>query len=563
MFNLKQSYFKKARNLVLCVKQFINFLRGNRLQNWKKLNKQIINFKNKNKEKKKILIATSAGGLRSSLVLESLIGSTLNFKGCDVEFLLCDGILPTCIMGSIHSIDENEYNKNGSKFLCDSCFEVSNNYLKKLNLNINKFSNFINDSEIKQVDNLKLDKLSFLEIKKYKYKNVSVGEHAYAGALRYYAKTEISEEKHSKNILNLYLRAALFTFIAIENLFKHKQFDEVILNHGIYVPQGIINEYARIKKINVSTWCTGYRRNSFCFTRGDTYHRSLINEPNSNWENIQINENIISKIKFYLNSRLKGSKDWIFFHKNPSFDSKKFFKENKIDPNKQIIGLATNVLWDAQIDYPSNFFSGMMEWVYFTIDHFKKNQNIQLLVRVHPAEVNETKPSRQKVVEEILKKYGKLPPNIILIPPENNISTYSIFEKCSSVIIYGTKMGIELSAMKKLVIVCGEAFIRNKKLGIDVENIDQYKEILNKIENLNYLTFNLDELRSIKYAYHFFFRRTVEFSSIKERKGKWPNFEVDKNYSKNLLNKSDLGLEMVCDSIISGKDFIFEDEKQF
>ena len=84
-------------------------------------------------------------------------------------------------MGSIHSIDENEYNKNGSKFLCDSCFEVSNNYLKKLNLNINKFSNFINDSEIKQIDNLKLDKLSFSEIKKYKYKNVSVGEHAYAG----------------------------------------------------------------------------------------------------------------------------------------------------------------------------------------------------------------------------------------------------------------------------------------------------------------------------------------------------------------------------------------------
>ena len=55
----------------------------------------------------------------------------------------------------------------------------------------------------------------------------------------------------------------MFTFIAIENLFKHKQFDEVILNHGIYVPQGIINEYARIKKINVSTWCTGYRRNFF------------------------------------------------------------------------------------------------------------------------------------------------------------------------------------------------------------------------------------------------------------------------------------------------------------
>ena len=105
--------------------------------------------------------------------------------------------------------------------------------------------------------------------------------------------------------------------------------------------------------------------------------------------------------------------------------------------------LIHNVLWDAQIDYPSNFFSGMMEWLYFTIDHFKKIRIYNYWFEFSPAEVNETKPSRQKVVEEILKKYGKLPPNIILIPPENNISTYSIFEKCSSVIIYGTKMGID------------------------------------------------------------------------------------------------------------------------
>ena len=53
MFNLKQSYFKKARNLVFYAKQFINFLKGNKLQNWKKLNKGILNFKKENKEKKK------------------------------------------------------------------------------------------------------------------------------------------------------------------------------------------------------------------------------------------------------------------------------------------------------------------------------------------------------------------------------------------------------------------------------------------------------------------------------------------------------------------------------
>ena len=78
MFNLKQSYFKKARNLVLYVKQFINFLRGNRLQNWKKLNKQIINFKNKNKEKKKNSYSYFGGWIKIFFSFREL--NRLHFK---------------------------------------------------------------------------------------------------------------------------------------------------------------------------------------------------------------------------------------------------------------------------------------------------------------------------------------------------------------------------------------------------------------------------------------------------------------------------------------------------
>ena len=88
-----------------------------------------------------------------------------------------------------------------------------------------------------------------------------------------------------------------------------------------------------------------------------------------------------------------GKNDWIYFHNNPEFDENKFFKKNDIDIEKPIIGLATNVMWDAQIDYPSNFFSNMLDWIFYTIDYFIKNPNLQLIIRVHPAEVNETKPA--------------------------------------------------------------------------------------------------------------------------------------------------------------------------
>ncbi len=67
------------------------------------------------KKKKKILIATSSGGLYSSLIFESVIGQALIFFGHEVNYLLCDKILSSCIMGSSFEISEDEYSKIGSE----------------------------------------------------------------------------------------------------------------------------------------------------------------------------------------------------------------------------------------------------------------------------------------------------------------------------------------------------------------------------------------------------------------------------------------------------------------
>ena len=45
------------------------------------------------------------------------------------------------------------------------------------------------------------------------------------------------------------------------------------MNHGIYVPQGIINEYAKKKEYKIVTWFPFYRKRSYCFFRGDISKR--------------------------------------------------------------------------------------------------------------------------------------------------------------------------------------------------------------------------------------------------------------------------------------------------
>ena len=534
-----------------------NFIKGNTLPDIKKIK---FGLKKKSiKINKKILIATSSGGLKPQVVFESMLALSLDNSGVEIEFLLCDHTLPACIMNTCFNSEAEKIVTSKKNLSCVTCFETTYNLLTGAGFKVNKFSDYIEKQNIKKINDLNFDNLSLQQLRDFNQEDIKLGEHAYSGTLRYFAKTKIDDEPYGKKLLCEYLKSSLITKEVVENLFKKNFFDRVILNHGIYVPQGTIVDVAKKNKIQISTWCPGYRKNSFCITNGDTYHRALIYESNSNWENVKLTPEINNLITTYLESRQTGTNDWIHFYKDkPNFNVDDYFDQINIDKKKPIIGMATSVLWDAQIDFPSNFYSDPLEWVFDTIDFFVKNKNLQLIIRISPAEVNIDKPARQKVFDEIKKRYSEIPSNIYIIKPEDPISSYAVLEKCEHIIIYGSRIGIELAAKGKKIIVCGEGFIRNKEIALDVQSREEYIKILSEISN-NSLPFReVDIERAKKYAYHFFFRRMFEFKVIKERKGKWPNFTYSNDISDLISEKKDPSLELTVNSIINDKDFILE-----
>lgn len=541
------------------LKIFRKYLGGQRLPNWNEINKNKV--KKKKIRNERILIAVSTGGLESHLVFESMIGSILSYEGYQVDYLLCDEILPACIMATIDRINEKKFNKFGSKKICSYCFLRSNNYLKSTGGYVLKFSDFISSEDYTKIKNLNFDNFTFQDIKNYKLDDIPLGEHANSGAIRYFASSDFEKMNNSKDILLKYLKSSIITKKVCENLFKKKIYKEVFINHGIYVPQGIILDSAKKFKIKTSTWSPGYRRNSVIISRGDTYHRTLIYEDNSKWENFEFSKNEEKKIDNYLKSRWYGKTDWEFYFNNPKFNIEEYFEKKGIDMNKPIVGLATNMLWDAQVYFPTNFFSGMLEWLFFTIDFFIKNPHLQLVIRVHPAETHPTKKSVQRVERDIINKYGQLPKNIIVIKPDDNISTYSVFEKCNSVIVYASKIGIETSATNIPTIICGESFVRNKKVTLDPTSKDEYLEMLKKIPFPKDFISEKDLNRAKKYAYHFWFRKTMEFKSLIENDLKKGIFMEIKNELFDIYdNKKDPALEETINSIITGGDYILKDE---
>lgn len=503
----------------------------------------------------KILIATSTGGHPAVTPIESLLAVALTLRGAQVHFLLCDKALPACLMATYDTFSNpNEFPHFGpQKSLCDDCFQKGIEIYKPLGLPIHLYSQWITKSEEKKIYNI-VKNIQFDRIKEYTYEGLAIGEHALAGALRYYARASLDDEQQKEIVLKRYFHAALITKIVIKRLVKKYQYSCAVFHHGIYIPQGIIGEICRKLNVRVVNWTVAYRKNCFIFSHKNTYHHTLMTEPVIKWENIKLTPRKDTDIMTYLKSRWYGTKDWIWFHEKPVFDFNKIVREFKIHKEKPLIGLLTNVMWDAQLHYPANAFPNMLDWVIKTIHYFIKKPNLQLIIRVHPAEIRGTIPSRQRIVDEIHKFFPQLPNNIIVIPPENSISTYTIMSKCNTVLIYGTKTGVELTSFGIPVIVAGEAWIRNKGITMDVKTEEEYIKLLEKLPLKKGMSKHMIE-RARKYAYHFFFQRMIPLTSLTPTKG-WPPYTINIKNLKELNN--DQGLKVITDGIIRGTDFIYK-----
>jgi hypothetical protein len=510
-------------------------------------------------ESPRVLVATSVGGFLAGATLESLLAVALTLRGARVEALLCDAALPACLDCDVtwYPAQRRFVERGPGGDLCRHCFSPAEAMFRGLGLRVHRYGEQVTPEDRRSAARLSAD-LPAAEIPAYRVDGAAVGEHALAGALRFFASASLEGEPFGEAVLRRYFEAALLATVATRGLLRRERFDVAVFHHGIYVPQGLVGEVARQEGVRVVNWNPAYRKRCFIFSHGDTYHHTLMSEPTDAWEGIPWGPPIEAKLLEYLKSRWQGSEDWIWFHERPQFDRDAIAREIGVDFSKPCVGMLTNVTWDAQLHYPANAFPNMLTWALRTIGYFARRPDLQLVVRAHPAEVRGTLPSRQPVLAEIRRAYPELPRNCFLVPPESSVSTYAVMDQCNAVIIYGTKTGVELTSMGVPVVVAGEAWIRNKGVTMDAASEEDYFRILDRLP----LAGRLDPettARARKYAYHFFFRRMIPLDCM-EPTGGSPPFRVRSASLDALAPGGIPGLDVICEGILRGAPFVFRDE---
>ena len=507
----------------------------------------------------RICIATTMGGYDHATVMDRALVDTLEFRGCEVEVLLCNKGVPTCQMiklGPTRAMPEDLAVKKPMEY-CDFCVRRGERAFKGLETTIHSMGDYLTPADIEFAIRTS-ESVPLEEIRDFRWYGLPVGDHAYAGALRYFARGDLEGEPFGEQILRVYLEAGLRSIAAMRKLIELRQFDILVVNHGIYVPQGMICEVARSMGVRVVTYNPAYRKQTFVFSHNESYHFTMLDEPVEAWTGLEMTPHLREETHAYLNSRRFGTNDWIWFHDAPKEDIAPVLREVGCDPDKPFVALLTSVVWDAQLHYQSTAFPNMLDWLKQTVAYWgTRTDDLQLVIRVHPAEIRGGVPSRQRVVEELTAAFPTLPRNVFILGPENQASTYALCENANSVIIFNTKAGVEMSAMGLPVIVAGEAWVRGKGFTIDAMSPDHYFEIMQSLPLKRGMT-DEQKARAEAYAYHFFFRRMIPLPFIHLQES--GHFKTDIQSRKELARGRFPGLDVICDGILEGTPFIYPAE---
>jgi hypothetical protein len=506
----------------------------------------------------RVLVATSIGGYAPGTTLESLLAAALTLRGAEVHVLLCDHALAACLHASEEALaDAPAFAREGpQRELCRSCEAAGHRGYDALGLPIHYYGDLVSAEQLGRNADLAAA-TAVDDIVAYEDDGIAVGEHAMAGALRFFARGTLPSGGLAEPVLRRYFSAALLATAATSRLMEEVPFEAAVFHHGIYVPQGLIGEVARRRGVRVANWHVAYRKRSFIFSHRESYHHTLPTEPAGNWEGLVLTPAMEDELMGYLKSRWRGTRDWIGFHEEPREEVEAIARELKIDFSRPTIGMLTNVMWDARLHYRTNAFPDMLDWAVRTVDYFRRRPDLQLLIRIHPAEVRGTLPSRQPLEAELRKAFPQLPSNVFLIPAQSRISTYAAMSQCDSAIVYGTKMGVELTSLGIPVIVAGEAWIKNKGLTLDARSPEEYFALLDRLP----LGRRMDAAqlaRARRYAYHFFFRRMIPLEQFEPEGASEPRLRIAS--LDELRPGASRGLDVICDGILEGREFIYPAE---
>jgi hypothetical protein len=353
---------------------------------------------------------------------------------------------------------------------------------------------------------------------------------------------------------------ACVTAAALEDRLSDKSPDVLVLFNGLFAPERVAFELGRRQGIRVVTHECGQHQDSFVLA-----HNGPANyyQYDAEWKirkERPLTDEEREEIQGYLKRRAGTNSDEGRVNYWPSMteDRQRILGELDLDPDRPILVLFPNIVWDSAVLRRDIAFEGLLDWIFCTIDLMEELPEYQLVIRAHPAEIRLNRSTDERIEKQVREAFSVLPSNVRIVPSSSDISSYRLMEMSDAVLVYTSTTGMEAALRGKPVLVAGETHYRGKGFTIDAETKEEYRELLES--DLSKRGPAEEEIvRAERYAHLFFLETHVSLPFFTNPGPGSPiRFQMDS--FDELKPGRCKALDRICSAIIEGKSFVYPQE---
>lgn len=477
--------------------------------------------------------------------LDLILADALRLRGHNVVTALC-GSFPICEM--------KRYNHDRPD--CSGCFNNSLKYPQAFNIPHCKTSDFISESD-KITANEVANSIPLSDLFSFTFHGIKIGEFMKNSVTAFYRHLPDEWFTEMESIARLYIESGILAYCAAKNMIEGLGVDILVTTGGKSPLWGPVFEVAEQMGKTVINWeDPSPFQNSFVFSHKQPalqYKIDNLWEKNKSCTLSEVEKKQVADFR----ARVKH----LLCQKSAIENIAEIRDTLKLSGDRKIVTLYSGLPWDGSIYGLDKAFKDIFSWILWMIDYAIKRQDIDLIIRCHPAEASlGTGLVPVTLTDMINKHFHDLPANIKIVKPESRISSYLLAELSDINMVYLSTIGLEIAAMGKRSWVVANPHYANKGFTVDIDSPEDLRRHLDNNNFSNCLSNEQIELAE-QYTHLLYFRHIVRMPFFQgHEKGEYSIDSFEK-----LLPCGDPTVDDLCNCIIENKDFIDvgqRDEKQ-
>ncbi len=435
----------------------------------------------------------------------------LRLRGAEVEYVMCDGLFSECDM---YRVAHAPRPANA----CTFCQAQTAKLAHGMNTDFRWLGRYLMPDEGRKAERWTRS-LAVDELLSATYGDWKVGEWVASSVHTHFRANELNlADEAIERGTRRYVRSGLIACFALDRLLTENAPDVMLQFNGRGSSTRVALELARARGIRVVGYEEGLRAGSLAmFENVDCLSLAPLREYWHQWADVPLSSDELEDVTRYMSDREHGRNlvGLVYASAPQPLDDVRAQLGLQADRPVWVLFTSSDDEVVGHDDYLSAFAS-QLEWIERTVEHARRNPQIDLVIRAHPNTGGRRSVGFNRIqLEQLRRLRQNLPPNARMVDPDDDVSSYSLMDISTVALVWVSTVGIELACKGKHVVVAAGSSISGMPFAHTVESAAGYDEMLESMHALPPGAACAEIRRlALRFAYGSFFRLRIPFPLV-------------------------------------------------